>query len=209
MTKEINTIKRKRQYLFNIVVAALIIGFVVGFAFSNNNIQNFLGGNKVTTSKSDPVLVNSGEIDLCFTPPSGCGKVIAGLISKANKSIYVQAYGITSEEIARELIAAHKRGVKVRILLDKSNLHDKYSRMKEMQDAGIEVSIDKVSGIAHNKVIIIDLRLLVTGSYNFTKSAESRNTENIIIVNDKQIAERYLQNWLSRKSKNNHLTKEN
>jgi phospholipase D len=209
MEKISNFIRRKSKNLFSIIVVALVIGFAAGIFISNKGIQNFLDNGQVSISTPSPIAIGSSEIDLCFTPPSGCAKVISNLILQANKSIYVQAYGITSEEIARELIAAHKRGVNVRILLDKSNLHDKYSRMKEMQDAGIEVSIDKVSGIAHNKVIIIDLRLLVTGSFNFTKSADTRNAENVIIVNDKQIAERYLQNWLSRKSKNNHLTKEN
>ena len=202
MTKQINAVKRKYQHLFNVIVTSLIIGFVGGLAVSNNNIQNFFSGNQVTTSESDPVLIGSSEIDLCFTPPLGCGKVIADLISKASESIYVQAYGITSTEIVDELISAHNRGVKVRVLLDKSNLHDKYSKMSLLQEAGIDVSIDKVPGIAHNKVIIIDLQKVVTGSFNFTKSADSRNTENVIIVNDREIAERYLQNWLSRKQKN-------
>ena len=196
------TIKHYKN-LFNVIVTALIIGFATSLAVSNNNIQNFFSGNEVTTVASDPVLIGSSEIDLCFTPPSGCGKVIADLIAKASESIYVQAYGITSTEIVNELIAAHGRGVKVLVLLDKSNLHDKHSKMNEMQEAGIEVSIDKVPGIAHNnKVIIIDLQKVVTGSFNFTKSADGRNAENVIIVNDKKIAERYLQNWLARKQKN-------
>ena len=128
--------------------------------------------------------------------------VIARRISAAKESIYLQAYGITSSEIVDELIKAHNRGVKVRALLDKSNLTDKYSKMKQMLDSGIDVSIDKVSGIAHNKVLILDQSKVITGSFNFTKSANTRNTENIIVVNDKEIARKYLQNWFSRKSKN-------
>ena len=142
------------------------------------------------------------RIELCFTPPSGCGKVIAYLIAKATESVYVQAYGITSPLIVNELISAHNRGIKVRVLLDKSNLHDKYSKMTELKKAGMDVSIDAVSGIAHNKIIIIDESITITGSYNFTRSSDSRNVENIIIVNDKQVAYKYLQNWLSRKLKN-------
>ena len=123
-------------------------------------------------------------------------------ILPAKESIYLQAYGITSSEIVDELIKAHNRGVKVRALLDKSNLTDKYSKMKQMLDSGIDVSIDKVLGIAHNKVLILDQSKVITGSFNFTKSANTRNTENVIIVNDKEIARKYLQNWFSRKSKN-------
>jgi phospholipase D len=202
MTKPRDTIKRKYQRLFNVIITSLIIGFISGLAVSENNIQDLFGKKEPATSLSDPVLIETSEIDLCFTPPSGCSKIIADLISKANESIYVQAYGITSTEIVDELIYAHARGVKVRVLLDKSNLQDRYSKMKLLQEAGIDVSIDKVTGIAHNKVIIIDLQKVITGSFNFTKSADSRNTENVIMVNDKEIAGRYLQNWLSRKQKN-------
>jgi len=202
MTKLRDAVKRKYQQLFNVIITSLIIGFVSGLAVNDNNIQDFFRKKETATSSSDPVLIGTSEIDLCFTPPSGCGKVIADLISKANESIYVQAYGITSTAIVNELISARGRGVKVRVLLDKSNLQDKYSKMRLLREAGIDVSIDKVAGIAHNKVIIIDLQKVVTGSFNFTKSADSRNAENVIIVNDKEIAKRYLQNWLSRKQKN-------
>ena len=202
MTKPKDAVKRKYQRLFNVIITSLIIAFITGLAVSENNIQDLFGKKEPANSSSDPVLIGTSEIDLCFTPPSGCGKIIADLISKANESIYVQAYGITSTEIVDELIYAHARGVKVRVLLDKSNLQDRYSKMKLLQEAGIDVSIDKVAGIAHNKVIIIDLQKVITGSFNFTKSADSRNTENVIMVNDKEIAGRYLQNWLSRKQKN-------
>jgi len=202
MTKLRDAVKRKYQQLFNVIITSLIIGFVSGLAVNDNNIQDFFRKKETATSSSDPVLIGTSEIDLCFTPPSGCGKVIADLISKANESIYVQAYGITSTAIVNELISARGRGVKVRVLLDKSNLQDKYSKMRLLREAGIDVSIDKVAGIAHNKVIIIDLQKVVTGSFNFTKSTDSRNAENVIIVNDKKIAKRYLQNWLSRKQKN-------
>ena len=202
MNKQNNIIKRKSQNLLNAIVVALIIGFTFGLAVGNKDVQNFFEGDKVPISTTDPILIGSSQINLCFTPPSGCGKVIADLISRAAKSIYMQAYGITSDEITVALIAAHDRGVKVRILLDKSNLHDKHSKMQVLKESEIEVSIDKVSGIAHNKVIIIDEQKVITGSFNFTKSADSRNTENIIIVNDSRIADQYLQNWLLRKSKN-------
>jgi len=206
MNKEKNVIKRKSQNLFNVIAIALVIGFTAGLTLGNKDVQNFFDGNKALINATDPILIGSSQINLCFTPPSGCGKVIADLISEAARSIYVQAYGITSDEIVSALIDAHNRGVKVRILLDKSNSYDKYSKMNAIKEAGIDVSIDKVSGIAHNKTVIIDQQKVITGSFNFTKSADSRNAENVIIVNDSQIAERYLQNWLLRKSKNTEST---
>ena len=139
---------------------------------------------------------------VCFTPPSGCGALIAMEISKSADSIYVQAYGFTSSQIAEELVRAHNRGVKVRVLLDKSNISSKHSKMKELVDAGIDIGIDKVSGIAHNKVIIIDERKVITGSFNFTANADLNNAENVIIIEDRVVAANYLQNWFKRKLKN-------
>ena len=78
------------------------------------------------------------------------------------------SYGMTSPTIADALIKAHERGVKVRILLDKSNLKDKWSKRSVLVDSGIDVGIDEVSGIAHNKVMIIDEETVITGSYNLT-----------------------------------------
>ena len=194
--------KQYKQF-FNIIVVSLVVGFIAGISVNYDNIKPLITNNKINeSSDSNPALVGSNEISLCFTPPTGCAKVISNLISQAKESVYLQAYGITSNEIVGELVAAHNRGIKVRVLLDKSNLSDKYSKMQQMMDSGIDVSIDKVSGIAHNKVIILDERKVITGSFNFTKSADTRNAENVIIVNDKEVASKYLQNWFSRKAKN-------
>ena len=94
----------------------------------------------------------------------------------------------------------------MRILLDRSNLKDKWSKRNLLAEVGIDVGIDKVPGIAHNKVMIIDEETVITGSFNFTRSADSRNAENVIIINDKLVATEYLQNWLKRKSKNNFIS---
>ena len=192
--------KRKYGRLFNIIAISLSVGILIGYAGNNKDVLGLLDDyfKLQITREVNPVLIGSGEVATCFTPPSGCGTVIANLISKAEKSIYVQAYGFTSGEIAKALINARNRGVEVRVLLDKSNIGAKYSKMRDLRKAGIEVLIDEVSGIAHNKTIIIDASLIITGSFNFTTSADIRNTENVIMIRDKQVAQRYLQNWFAR-----------
>ncbi|MFY9589225.1 phospholipase D family protein [Rickettsia endosymbiont of Halotydeus destructor] len=146
--------------------------------------------------------ISRSKVSACFTPPSGCTKFIAGEIDKAQSSIYMQAYGMSDALITEALIMAQARGVKVRLLLDRSNLKQKFSKIHELQRAKIDVGIDKVPGIAHNKVIIIDKQKVITGSFNFTVSADTRNAENVIVIEDKELAASYLQNWLSRKAKN-------
>lgn len=192
--------KRKFRNLFNVIAISLLVGMFIGYAGNNRNVLGFLDNyfKPQAIREVTPVLIGNSEIGTCFTPPSGCGAVIANQISKAQESIHVQAYGFTSGEIAKALINAHHRGVKVKVLLDKSNIGAKYSKMRDLRKAGIEVLIDEVSGIAHNKIIIIDGSAVITGSFNFTTSADIRNTENVIIVQNKPLAQKYLQNWHAR-----------
>jgi phospholipase D len=100
--------------------------------------------------------------------------------------------------IADALIDAKQRGVEVRVILDKTNRGNKRSQMPRFQEAGIEAKIDTVPGIAHNKVMIIDGNKVVTGLFNFSDSADTRNTENVVLIEDKDIAARYQENWMSR-----------
>ena len=167
---------------------------------SKHNLENNYGNDseKINT----PRVITSPKIDLCFTPPRDCARLITDVIDRAKNTIHMQAYGLTHPEIINSLIKANERGVKVRVLLDRSNLTQKYSKIEELKQAGIEVGIDRVSGIAHNKIIIVDLYTTVTGSFNFTVSAAKRNVENVLIIQDSKIAHSYLQNWLARKSAN-------
>ncbi len=130
-----------------------------------------------------------------FSPKGGCTEAIVKNLDQAEKSILVQAYSFTSKPIAEALIAAHKRGVKVKVLLDKSQLHGKGSKLDLLVDAGIPVSIDTKHAIAHNKVMIIDGVTVLTGSFNFTNAAEDKNAENLLVVRDKAIARKYRNNW--------------
>jgi phospholipase D len=133
----------------------------------------------------------------CFTPPHNqCGSFIVNHINQANKSIYVQAYGFTHPDIIHSLIEAKKRNVNVEIILDSSNFSKKKLLLiKELEEAGIKIYKAKVSGIAHNKIMIIDKNKVLTGSFNFTKSADTRNAENVLVIKDRQLVKKYLDNW--------------
>ncbi|GAB4162347.1 MAG: hypothetical protein Tsb006_0450 [Rickettsiaceae bacterium] len=142
------------------------------------------------------------RFNVCFTPPAGCGSLIAQEITKAKDSIYVQAYGLTSSSIIYQLKAAKDKGIDVKVLLDGGNLSDNEPVLKDLSQAGIDVMFDKMPGIAHNKIIIIDKEKVITGSFNFTSAADNKNAENVLLIEDKGIAHIYLQNWLSRKHAN-------
>ena len=174
---------------------AIVYAFLLG-AFTGLSYMDF--SKKSWYSQSSEL----SDINVCFTPPSGCGDLIAREISHAQREIYLQAYGLTSKKIIDQLIAAHKRNIQINILVDKSNLTDRFSKIHLLKEAGIKVKIDKISGIAHNKVIIIDNEKVITGSFNFTNDADKRNAENVVLIKDSKIAEQYIQNWNNRYNAN-------
>lgn len=138
----------------------------------------------------------TGTIDVYFSPPGGPTEAIIREIEGAKTEILVQAYSFTSAPIAKALVQAKKRGVRVEAVLDKSNLTGKYSGATFLANAGIPVFIDAAHAIAHNKIMIIDRQTLITGSFNFTKAAETKNAENLLIFHGNQaLTNLYLQNY--------------
>ncbi len=134
-------------------------------------------------------------VEVYFSPKGGCTQAIIKELAAAKKSVLVQAYSFTSAPIAKALVEAHKRGVDVRVILDKSQRTQKYSSADFLHNMGIPTFIDTQHAIAHNKVMVIDEETVITGSFNFTKSAEERNAENLLVIRDKMIADRYSANW--------------
>jgi phosphatidylserine/phosphatidylglycerophosphate/cardiolipin synthase-like enzyme len=131
-----------------------------------------------------------------FSPYGGCTEAIEHELKAAKKTILVESYSFTSLPIAEALIAARKRGVDVEVIMDKCNLTEKYSEGSLLVREGIPTFIDDHYKIFHDKVIIIDSSEVITGSFNFTKSAEESNAENLLIIsNDADLAQRYKENW--------------
>ena len=129
-------------------------------------------------------LAQAGSIRVYFSPNGGCTDAILSQINQAKTEILLQAYSFTSQPIAQALIQAHKRGVKISAVLDKSNRGRKYSAATFLKNMGIPVFIDASHAIAHNKIMIIDNRVVITGSFNFTQAAENKNAENLLILDD-------------------------
>ena len=132
---------------------------------------------------------------VCFSPRGGCTQLIVDTLANAKSSVLVQAYSFTSEPIAQALVEAHARGVDVEVILDKSQRTEDDARTKLLMDAGIPVRVDAAHAIAHNKVMVIDGETVITGSFNFTKVAEERNAENLLVIRDAALAAKYDANW--------------
>jgi phosphatidylserine/phosphatidylglycerophosphate/cardiolipin synthase-like enzyme len=154
----------------------------------------FLVGGCKDEQQAKP-LPKPGEVAVHFSPDGGCTDAVVSALGQAKQTVLVQAYSFTSSPIAKALVDAHKRGVTVKVILDKSNLTEKYSDADFLAHAGIPVLIDSVHAIAHNKVMVIDGQIVITGSFNFTKAAEEHNAENLLVLNSSELAKRYADNW--------------
>jgi phosphatidylserine/phosphatidylglycerophosphate/cardiolipin synthase-like enzyme len=148
---------------------------------------------------------NCPDIQVCFTPGQNCTAEITDVIDAAKKSIFVQAYSFTSMPIAEHLIAAKNRGIAVNVILDKSQKSQRYSASHLLVAQRIPCWIDYKPAIAHNKIMIIDEKEVITGSFNFTKAAQTRNAENLLIIFDQSLAKLYMKNWQRRKAVSRYL----
>jgi len=144
------------------------------------------------------LVLHDAQVQVFFSPHGGCTEAVVSTIAGARKTVLVQAYSFTSAPIAGALVAAHTRGVDVRIILDKSQEKDRRSDLAMVSAAGIPVWIDTVRGIAHSKVMVIDGGTVITGSFNFTAAAEKSNAENLLVIHDPGLAALYIANWQDR-----------
>lgn len=135
------------------------------------------------------------QVSVFFSPRGGCSAAIVKELDAAKTEILMQAYSFTSAPIAKALLDAKKRGVTVKVILDKSQRTQKYSAYTFLKNQGIPVYIDAAHAIAHNKIITIDQETVITGSFNFTKAAEEKNAENLLIVKSKELTNLYTSNW--------------
>jgi phosphatidylserine/phosphatidylglycerophosphate/cardiolipin synthase-like enzyme len=143
----------------------------------------------------------SGTVEVLFTPWDDAEGALLRELAGARHSLHVQAYLVTSRNIARAVTEAHERGVKVSLLADREMMaKNDNSLVPKLYEAGIVVRLETRYAAAHNKILIIDVEgghpVVITGSYNFSFSAQARNAENLLILRgNPALARAYLKNW--------------
>jgi phosphatidylserine/phosphatidylglycerophosphate/cardiolipin synthase-like enzyme len=136
-----------------------------------------------------------------FSPKGGCTEAVVRELKAARREVLVQAYSFTSKDIAKALVDAKLRGLRVEVILDRSNEQENYSDLKFFIDQGLAPHIDAHHAIAHNKVMIIDGRTVITGSFNFTHQAEAENAENLLVIKgNTELAAGYRKNFEAHKA---------
>jgi phosphatidylserine/phosphatidylglycerophosphate/cardiolipin synthase-like enzyme len=148
-----------------------------------------------TQAQSHDVGMTAEVLGVYFTPPANAAAEIAKAIDASDREVLVQAYGFTHNAIAQALVRAHQRGVKVRVLLDQKSQSSNRYVIGILTDAGVAVRQDDKHAIAHNKVMVIDQAIVITGSFNFTNSAQTRNAENVLILKSTDLALQYGLQW--------------
>lgn len=165
----------------------VLLSFLIAIA-----IFAFAGGQTQAVEPSE----KQGRIDVLFSPNGGCCDRIVREIESAKKHIRVQAHFFTCRVIAEALIDAADRGVKCEMLVDKSQVGQRWAKLPELAKGGVKIHVDKKHATANNKIMLIDKTTIITGSYNFTRAADKENAENVLIIkNHADLFDAYIENY--------------
>ena len=142
----------------------------------------------------------SATIETCFAPESDCAALAVRAIDRAQREILVGAYGLTTGSgIVEALLRAHRRGVEVKLIADRSTPCGRNSGIDPLAGAGVPVWIDHIARIAHAKTMVIDGAMTLNGSYNWTRGA-SANSEDLNLVASPAVAGAYAAHWRDRQA---------
>lgn len=140
-------------------------------------------------------IICAADVEVYFSPRGGCTDAACKEIAAASDTIRMQAYALTSQPIADALVAAAKRGVDVQVCVDaRVGATNKAFEGRVLKAGGVKVLLDGHHPISHSKTITVDSAVVVTGSFNWSKNAES-NLENLLVIRDATLAKKYEANW--------------
>lgn len=147
---------------------------------------------KALSSDNKEINVGNSEVSVFFSPQDKpLLNAVVPIVNKANKYIYVPTFIITHDDLFDALVAAKKRGVDVRFILDATGVHSTNSKVKILRANNIPVKVENFAGKMHAKAMIIDDEYLILGSANFSKSAENKNDENTLLIRNQKLAKLY------------------
>ena len=155
----------------------------------------YASGNKVKYPKID---TNIGQIENYFCPEDcqekGVNKILS-LVREANKSVKVAIFSFTHEELADELVKADIKGLNVEVLVERRQRNVQNSQYERLKGFGIDIKVDGNKNNMHNKFIVIDEKIVITGSPNFSFSGYNRNDENMLIIYNRNLAQKYIKEF--------------
>lgn len=185
----INDTYRNNNNLLRITIPAIVENYRVEFA---EMAASRFGNSKQATTPHTRITTDQATIENYFTPRERPASRIVEVITNARRSVVFMAFSFTSDEIAGAMVNRQQAGIPVRGVFEQRNAEGIGSEFGPLRDAGVEVLADGNCYTMHHKVIVIDERIVITGSYNFTSRAERTNDENLLIIEDPVLAAAYL-----------------
>jgi len=161
------------------LLIVLLVGAAVGLGVS---LTIFLAGQRIVTVTT--AQTGSGLIEYAFSPGRQYANIVIKWIQKANSSIHVLIYSFTLDNVRDALIQAKNRGVDVKIVMEEENSNEAGSEYMVLKNAGINIRLDSNRALMHDKVAIIDGHIILTGSFNWTTSANNENNENLVVLDN-------------------------
>ena len=138
------------------------------------------------------VTVSNAPIEVCFSPPGKCAEKIAKAVSRAQKSIRFMAFAFTSDRITEALKERQRAGIDIAGVIETYQSDKPGGDFAAFQNHKMNVLLDGNPYNMHHKVFILDEQTVILGSFNFTRSADTANDENLLIIDDQEIASLYL-----------------
>lgn len=164
--------------------------------FEEMFVDDMFGDSIVPETPNPKVTIDDTQIEVYFSPDDGVASPLLDLLNNAQESIHFMAFSFTTDEFGEAIRMQAENGLTVAGVMEeeqvKSNIGTEYDLFKQ---AGLDVFTDGNEGQMHHKTMIIDGSIVVTGSYNFSRSAETRNDENLIVIYDQDIADFYMQEF--------------
>ena len=161
--------------------------------FEEMFIDDMFGDNTVPETPNPDVSIEGTRVETYFSPDDGIAEHILEILNDAEESIYFMAFSFTTDEFGEAIREQAENGLTVAGVMEeqqvKSNIGTEYDFFKQ---AGLDVFVDGNEGQMHHKTMIVDGQIVITGSYNFSRSAETRNDENIVVFYSEPIADFFM-----------------
>jgi phosphatidylserine/phosphatidylglycerophosphate/cardiolipin synthase-like enzyme len=190
MNYTVNDAYRNNNNLIRIRSAELAEDYTT--EFDEMFVDDLFGSHARANTPYPTLQIGGAQLEVYFSPDDGAAAHLLELIRSARKSIYFLAYSFTSDDLAQALLERAEAGVAVAGVMEasqvESNQGGEYGRFRK---AGLDVRMDANPRQMHDKVMLIDSQIVVTGSYNFSLSAERINDENLLVIHDARVAALY------------------
>ena len=164
---------------------------------SNTPNPTLIKGGTPVPTPTPSLSIDGTQVEILFSPDNGVAKRIVELVSGAQESIYFMAYAFTSNDIGAAVMERAQAKITVEGVMDGSQITaGQGTEYDPFKQAGLDVRLDgNATGLMHHKVMIIDHQIVITGSYNFTASAETTNDENVVIIFSPEVAAKYMEEF--------------